>query len=711
MKKTARCDPAQPELSIGIIFRDNIRSLERCLQSLEPLRKALPCQLVMADTGSMDGSRAVAEKYADILFDFPWIDDFSAARNAVMDRCTGCWYLGVDSDEYLDPDITELSIFLRSSVSQREEAKVASVIIRNYSTYEMDGPYSDFYAVRLVRISAGFRYDGKIHERLVCGDAPLIFLTQTVFHHDGYVGLNTEAGKEKRERNLAALREELKQDGNLMTRLQLIESGITEPDIGEQLRAAVACVRNKEALWDCFGAPILRYAVKLGDQMHLPELDEWIQMAEEWFPDSYFTRIDVNYIALMSYHTREDYKACVHVGERCLEAYADYRAGRGSLTEQMNSTLAYPSPQAEQNVRVVTANAYLQENRPEQGLRLLEGLDFSILTPGQLEDLLKLLRLTYSVSDLDTAPLVRRAWDAISVPEDKGRNVEERRAAFIQEASKAFRLEVREEETRRTGFMRYSSGVFVPLTGLCELGTAAAILETEDPEEIARLLDTVKVWRQLPVMALSHALSLGVSFPPMGKELKLEEMDGLAKRLSEDEETLLALIQNAGIPDGLPALCWTRSMVFAAMRIHAWMGGAADLSLVRAFAEVERAFLPVCYSQEALLPENLFLLPRTHRLGWYCDKAFASLDRGDEAGYIRYLHGGLDTYEGMREMIESLLADFQRRRKATASPELLALAEQVRTVLAAYDSKDPAVEALKASEAYQKVAYLLEEGT
>ena len=120
--------------------------------------------------------------------------------------------------------------------------------------------------------------------------------------------------------------------------------------------------------------------------------------------------------------------------------------------------------------------------------------------------------------------------------------------------------------------------------------------------------------------------------------------------------------------------------------------------------------MPVCYSQEALCPENLFLLPPTHRLGWYCDKAFAALDSGDSAGYIRYLHGGLDAYEGMREMIESLLAEFEQRQRAAATPELLALAEQVRTMLAAYDPEDPAVVALKASPVYQKVSYLIEGG-
>ena len=39
----------KPLLSIGIIFRNNIRSIERCLKALTPLREAIPCELVMAE--------------------------------------------------------------------------------------------------------------------------------------------------------------------------------------------------------------------------------------------------------------------------------------------------------------------------------------------------------------------------------------------------------------------------------------------------------------------------------------------------------------------------------------------------------------------------------------------------------------------------------------------------------------------------------------
>ena len=47
----------------------------------------------------------VSKRY--ILFDFPWINDFAAARNAVMDRCSGEWYMSIDCDEWVNPNIED----------------------------------------------------------------------------------------------------------------------------------------------------------------------------------------------------------------------------------------------------------------------------------------------------------------------------------------------------------------------------------------------------------------------------------------------------------------------------------------------------------------------------------------------------------------------------------------------------------------------------
>lgn len=127
----------RPLLSIGMIVKNEIRCIEKCLKALQPLREAISCQLVIADTGSNDGTREVAEQYADLLFDFNWVDDFSAARNAVLDRCTGKWYLTVDADEYLDPDFSQLTDFLTGP--EKEQYAFASVKQHNYIDSDMKG--------------------------------------------------------------------------------------------------------------------------------------------------------------------------------------------------------------------------------------------------------------------------------------------------------------------------------------------------------------------------------------------------------------------------------------------------------------------------------------------------------------------------------------------------------------------------------------------
>ena len=201
----------KPLLSIGIIFKNEIRCLERCLESLQPLREGLPCEVVMADTGANDGSREVAERYADILIDFPWTGDFSAARNAVMDRCSGKWYMTIDCDEWVDPDITGYVAFLTTD----KDFDFASVIIRNYDTpaLDKDGSYSDFLATRLLRMSTGIRYEGTVHEHWPYkGDLRTMMIRGAVFHHDGYVYQNREMLKEKQERNMVLLRKQLEDD-------------------------------------------------------------------------------------------------------------------------------------------------------------------------------------------------------------------------------------------------------------------------------------------------------------------------------------------------------------------------------------------------------------------------------------------------------------------------------------------------------------------
>ncbi|HVX63161.1 MAG TPA: glycosyltransferase, partial [Pirellulales bacterium] len=68
-----------PRVSLTMIVRNEEADLPRCLESVADLVD----EIVIVDTGSTDGTKAVAARFGPKvkLFDFPWCDDFAAARN------------------------------------------------------------------------------------------------------------------------------------------------------------------------------------------------------------------------------------------------------------------------------------------------------------------------------------------------------------------------------------------------------------------------------------------------------------------------------------------------------------------------------------------------------------------------------------------------------------------------------------------------------
>src|SRR6185312_10924815 len=62
---------------------------------------------VVVDTGSTDGTRDIAARFGARVFEFPWIDDFSAARNEGLRHATGQWIFWMDADDRLDPPNVE----------------------------------------------------------------------------------------------------------------------------------------------------------------------------------------------------------------------------------------------------------------------------------------------------------------------------------------------------------------------------------------------------------------------------------------------------------------------------------------------------------------------------------------------------------------------------------------------------------------------------
>ena len=100
-------------ISVCIIAKNEERYIEGCLQHLKPFG----FEIVVADTGSTDRTKEIAEKYADKVVDFEWIDDFAAARNFCAEHASNNWILALDCDEYMDSfDIAKVRILMQRFV-------------------------------------------------------------------------------------------------------------------------------------------------------------------------------------------------------------------------------------------------------------------------------------------------------------------------------------------------------------------------------------------------------------------------------------------------------------------------------------------------------------------------------------------------------------------------------------------------------------------
>jgi glycosyltransferase involved in cell wall biosynthesis len=87
-------------LSVYVLTRDSERHLDAVLGSVQGLAD----EIVVVDSGSTDGTRAVADRHGARWVERPF-DHFGAQRNFAQDCCSHRWVLALDSDEVLDAEM------------------------------------------------------------------------------------------------------------------------------------------------------------------------------------------------------------------------------------------------------------------------------------------------------------------------------------------------------------------------------------------------------------------------------------------------------------------------------------------------------------------------------------------------------------------------------------------------------------------------------
>jgi glycosyltransferase involved in cell wall biosynthesis len=158
----------RPLLTVAVIAKDEERTLPSLFASLRGLSQACPprsMQMVVVDTGSGDGTRAVAQSHGAEVHAFAWCDDFSAARNRSLELSRGGWILWMDADDEL-PEGTRA--WLAQNLSSLNPDRAYAFRVRSPGP---DGGASECAQIRLFPNRPELRFRNAVHENI--GDSVL----------------------------------------------------------------------------------------------------------------------------------------------------------------------------------------------------------------------------------------------------------------------------------------------------------------------------------------------------------------------------------------------------------------------------------------------------------------------------------------------------------------------------------------------------------
>jgi tetratricopeptide (TPR) repeat protein len=137
-----------------MVVKNEEVNLPRVLSSIQGLAD----EVIVVDTGSSDRTKEIALSYGAKTFDFPWCDDFSAARNESLKHATMEYILWLDGDdEVAVEDHGPIKEHLRKNPGTGVYLRVVSNSV---------GGTTEFAQLRIFPNLKGIAFEGKVHEQI-----------------------------------------------------------------------------------------------------------------------------------------------------------------------------------------------------------------------------------------------------------------------------------------------------------------------------------------------------------------------------------------------------------------------------------------------------------------------------------------------------------------------------------------------------------------
>lgn len=300
-------------LSVCMIVRDEEENLNELLPQL-----GFADEIIVVDTDPEKHYPFYQDGFVPETarsFHFPWIDDFSAARNFAQSKCTGDWILWLDADDRVPAKSAALiraALDFPGPLTADKKCHFSLVV----HSLMANGRISTYDQPRLYPNLPEWQWEGRVHESYQPqADRLGIQLVHTTIPID-HTGYRDEAlFTQKLNRNLRLL----KMDADSPNKYY--HMGKTQMTLGdhEAARGWLLAALNKD-----WGRPLaegfreqLRFTVALSyyqeNAKAVPEMDEWLKDNPK--PDALFFRAE-----------REFFQKNYDAAEPLYKEYAEYGA-------------------------------------------------------------------------------------------------------------------------------------------------------------------------------------------------------------------------------------------------------------------------------------------------------------------------------------------------------------------------------------------------
>ncbi len=168
-------------MSACLIVVNEERNLARCLASVAPVVD----EIVVVDSGSTDGTVALAQKFGARVVAQPWLG-YVAQKNLALNHAAHPWVLSIDADEELSAPLAAAIARLRADPDADAPGAPNGYQVSRLVFYRGKWiRHGDWYPDRLVRLfrrtDACFT-GGRVHEKLeIAGEHPV--LPGDLFHY------------------------------------------------------------------------------------------------------------------------------------------------------------------------------------------------------------------------------------------------------------------------------------------------------------------------------------------------------------------------------------------------------------------------------------------------------------------------------------------------------------------------------------------------